>query len=148
MKLVNATFTRPANTTPYTAGDVIGELLTFGADFSTGRIESAVLVDSASESVKPDADLFLFDEIPDVAADNSTFAPTDVQLAHCVAVLSFLSQNFKTGATNGVIHVTPTSGLGTAFVTQGGKLYGVLVARNAYTPISQEIFVVRLGLSA
>lgn len=144
IRLAEASATRPANTTQYTAGDVVGGVLTFGAE-SPGIVRGAVFIDSAAEATKPDVDLLLFDEQPTVAADNSAFAPTDAQMERCIGVIQFAGANFRAGASgNGVILATAFGEL--AFSGQARSFYGVLVARNAYTPISEEKFVVRLGI--
>lgn len=146
-QLVQASVTRPADTTTYAAGDVIGGLLTFGPGQSNGVVETATLVDSAAEVTKPECDLFLFSAPPTVAADNAAFAPTDAQmLADCFGVLTFLAANFHTASANGITHCLLQQSPIIDFVAPSGIFYGVLVARNAYVPISAEIFSVKLGL--
>lgn len=149
IRVSEASVTRPANTTTYTAGDVVGdpaagagEALEFFSDQS-GIVRNALLVDSAAETTKPDIDLLLFDAKPTIAADNAAFAVTDAQMERLVGVVSFAGSSFKTGASgNGAIQVT---GLDIAY-SANKKLYGVLVARNAYIPISAEKFTVRLSI--
>ena len=139
-----ASITRPANTTQYTAGDVIGELMTFFSE-EAGLVRAGVLIDSAAEATKPDADLLLFDTPPTVAADNSAFAPTDAEMKRCIGVIQFAGANFRIGAAgNGVIVATAFGEL--PYAAPGRALYGVLVARNAYTPISEEVFTLRVGI--
>lgn len=146
IRVSEASVTRPANTTAYAAGDVVGPAVGAAMEFfaeQSGLIRSAVLVDSAAEATKPDLDLALFTEAPDVAADNAAFAPTDAQAEKCVGVLSFLGLDFKTlAAGNGVIQADAID----IEYSADRKLYGVLIARNAYTPVSGEKFTVRLNL--
>lgn len=148
-RLSEASVTRPDNTTQYAAADVIGaatgDAMEFHSEMS-GVVKSAVLIDSAAEATKPDVDLMLFDTEPTVAADNAAFAVTDAQMERCVGVIQFAGSNFRIGATgNGVIVATSFGEL--PYFAVARKLYGVLVARNTYTPIALEKFTVRLGLN-
>lgn len=138
------TITRPDNTTQYAAGDVVGEVMTFHSELA-GLVRAAVLIDSAAEATKIDADLLLFDTAPTVAADNAAFAPTDDEMIRCIGAIQFAGSNFRTGATgNGVIVATAFGEL--PYAAPARNLYGVLVARNTYTPINLEKFTVRLGI--
>ncbi len=144
--------TRPANTTQYAAGEVVGHETGDALEFfseSSGVIKAVVLIDSAAEATKPELDLFLFAAEPTVANDNAAFAPTDAQMKDLVAVFSFVGTsgtNFKTGATgNGAMQQT---GFEIAYAAPERKLYGVLVARNAYTPVSAEVFTVKLTIQS
>ena len=148
-----ATITRPANTTAYASGDVItsgtAAALVFGTDAPAGRVRSATLIDGACQATKLDADLFLFDATLTPDADNAAFTPTDAEMATCIGVISFAGSGAKVGdATSGADgNVLLQSGVvDLPFVSPGRALYGVLVARNAYTPVSAETFVIRLGV--
>lgn len=150
LQLAEANVTRPADTTQYAAGDVVGPTVGNAIEFGLGNnakgiVRSAVLIDSASEATKPDIDLFLFDTEPTVAADNAAFAPTDAQMERCVGVIAFAGTNFRGGSnSNGVIIATAFGEL--PYQANDLKLYGVLVARNTYTPVSAEKFTVRIGV--
>lgn len=135
--------TKASGTTQYTAGDVVGGLFTFPIGGASGLIRSVLLIDSAAESTKPDVDLFLFTAAPTVAADNDAFAPTDAQMLNCVGVVALAGSGFKVAGANGAILA---SGLSIGYT--GRTLYGVLVARNAYSPITLEVFTVRLGIES
>lgn len=141
-----ASFTRPSNTTAYTAGDVVsttaGAVMTFASD-AEGLVRAAVLIDSAAESTKPEFDLFLFTVAPNAVADNSAFAPTDGEMLNCIGVVSFLAADFKAASGNGMTQGVMSD---MSYLAAGGNLYGVLVARNAYTPVSAEVFAVRLSI--
>lgn len=144
IKTSTISVTRPANTTQYTAGDVMGGLFTFSvAAGSSAFVRGAVFIDSAAEATKPEFDLFLFSAEPTVAADNAAFAPTDAEMLKCVEALVFLASNFKTAGANGVITRT---GLDIPYThVTDRNLYGVMVARNTYTPVSSEVFTLTLG---
>lgn len=149
---VSRSLTRPANTTTYAAGDVVGSLLTFDGlpilQNEGGLIESAVFIDGAYVAVAPDLELFLFSAtLSDLDADNAPWTPTDAQLATLVGVIPFAGVTFKIGdATAGVggNQACVVNSLGIAF--KGDVLYGVLVVRNAYVPVSGEVFTVVLSV--
>ena len=140
--------TRPNDTTQYAAGEVVGAgaaSMRFGVDSPQGRITSVILIDSVvAGGIKPECDLLLYSEDITVAADNAAFAPTDAQAATLVAVIPFLAANFKAATANGVIVSALTADIPFQ-ATPNGLLYGVLVARNTYTPTALEVFTVKLG---
>jgi len=151
-------FQRATGATQYTAGDVIttvtsGTIITFGGISRDGRrggiIQEALLIDSANQATKLDAELYLFDTTVTVPNDNAAFAPTDAELRTLVGVIPFLSSNWKIGTvTSGADGnaVNQVSGLSMPFNVKvaTNDLFGVLVARNAYTPVDSEIFAFRL----
>lgn len=151
---VSAGFVRPANTTAYTAGDVVsgGGLLVFaGASLEPGGagiVQHATLVDSANVATKPDLELWLFDTPIELDADNAAFTPTDEDLRTFVGAISLAASLFKVGdATSGAGGncICDVPNIGMPFNTViGSTLYGVLVVRNAYVPVSAERFDVRL----
>jgi len=156
----SASKTRPANTTTYTAGDVIAEA-TSGATGLTftdavrqpggsGLINKVQIVDSAYVAATLQAELWLFSATVTADQDNAVFTPTDAELATLVAVIT-VNTAFVGDATAGVGgNVSLTSGnVNTVMkcAPDSTTLYGVLVARNAYVPISGEIFTVQLFIS-
>lgn len=158
---ISATVTRPADTNAYNAGDVVCNstsapvILSFNGAQRNGKggvIQQAILVDSANQATKPDLELWLFDTAITMDNDNAVFTPTDAELATLVGVIDFGTSYFKGGdATSGAGGncVCDVQNLGIPFTIPGGAatantLYGVLVARNAYTPVSGESFTIRL----
>ena len=156
--------TRPSNTTAYAAGDVVSEVttndhLTFSLAnltsgfqvVGTGKIESARCMINANQATKPDLELWLFDTDIAEVADNSAFAPTDTEILTLVGVIDFAVANFKvglagSGAAGNIVQQINNLDIPykTAGDNQNGNLYGQLVVRNAYTPISAELFHVEL----
>ena len=142
---------RPANTTQYTAGDVVADTVTRTLRFadvvlspgSGGIVQSAMVIDSSAESTKPDLELYLFNANIVSQADNAAWAPTDTEMRACVGWISLLSTSFKTCGANGMIQSADKS---LAFNCAVGSrdLFGVVVARNAYTPVSAEQFTFKL----
>jgi hypothetical protein len=159
-----ADITRPANTTTYGAADVVADsasaavALVFGRCSSQspgegGIIRSVSMTSSNDQTTAPDADLFLFTAAPlTFGNDNEAFAPTDAEMLTCVCAIALDG----TAAGNDFIGLTTTTGNRITVVgglclpfqcaKSDGSLYGVLVARNAYVPISGEVFRIRLGI--
>lgn len=162
---VTASLTRPSDTTTYAAGDVISAVtsndhFTFGAASNdgskrTGRsspgtltINAARLWSSANQSsLYLAAEIWLF--VTDIAkvADNSAFAPTDAEMLTCIGIIDFPAASWRAGiATAGADGnaVCDIRNIDLPLGCQPGRIYGQLVARNAYVPVSGEIFVVDL----
>ena len=151
--ILTQSYTRPADTVTYAAGDVVANstsaatILTFSnmarAVGLGGMIQHAVLIDSAAQTLKPDLELYLFDTAPAMQNDNVAWAPSDAEMETCIGRIDFATGSFKTAGANGMIQVSGVSMpfQCTASVT---AIYGILVARNAYVPISAEKFTVRL----
>ncbi len=165
-----AEFTRPANVTAYAAGDVITDTTTMMSftraaritNSAGGEICSAILISSAASSTLQ-AELYLFDTAFTIAEDNAAFNPSDTQIKGFVGVVPFYNQatmgdltntnppaDFKAAAdyplaSNTIFQV---SDLGIIYQCASGSatLFGVLVARNAYTPASGETFTIKLGV--
>ena len=153
------TITRPANTTAYTIGDVIAAVTTDDYyTFSglqtehgfTGTIERALCVSSANQATLPDLQLFLFSAAMVEVADNGPAAFTDAEMLTLIGIIDFSVNDWVAGAIasgasgNAVCKV---DNLGMPYVAAGDDMYGQLVVRNAYTPVSSEVFTVTLLLS-
>lgn len=150
----SASLTRPANVTAYAAGDVVagdGVVIPLSfeglGDFSDDgvTIESAVIVSSANQATKLSAKLILFDTSHTVEADNSAYAPSDSELARAIGVVTFADTAWIAGdATAGAGGNALCAAASLGIVTNGGTVYGVLVAQNAYTPVSGETLTINL----
>ena len=163
--LTFADFTRPANTTAYTAADVIADSITAATTLTFSRasgeagrggsVKSALIVCGANQATKLNADLFLFTAAPATYGnDNEPFVPTDAEMNTLVGVVSLdgtTAANFKEGDVTvgaGGNAVIQSQGLDLPFqcAHTDAALYGVLVARNGYTPVSAETFRIKLGV--
>jgi hypothetical protein len=148
-----ASFTRPSNTTAYTAGQVVADSTTAATvrQFSncsrtngnTGLIVTCVITDSAKQTTLPQFNLWLFNASPTVQNDAAAFAPSATDLLNLVAILPVSA--FYGASANGAL---VANGLNQPFKCASGSttLYGVLVAANAYTPVSAEVFNITLGI--
>lgn len=162
-RTVQASFTRPADTNQYSAGDVVCDstsaptILTFTGATKDGLagssiIQSATITSSANQTTLPDLQLWLFDTAPAAVNDNAAFAPSDSELNKLIAIISFPQAQFvvansASGASGNV--VCNAQGLWLPFNTtaaSNGSIFSQLVVRNAYTPVSGESFQIRLGM--
>lgn len=153
-----ASVVRPANTTAYATGQVIGtataanNALAFqlpSESLGMGRIHGAALIDSANVATKPDIDVFLFEDVaPTLAADGAAFAPTDAEMKNCIGCISLAGSGAKAGdstASTGNTVNNPSGVLDLAFAAPVNKaIFAVLVVRNAYVPLSGEEFTLKL----
>lgn len=152
-KTPTLTKTRPADTTTYAAGDVISESTSAGTVWTFpwsrsvglgGILQDALLVSSVSQSLKLDADLYLFDTtIASNLNDNAAFAPTDAEMKTLLTVVSFLGGAAKVGSGNASTELNAIS-RSLACAAASSNIFGVLVARNAYIPTSGEDVTIRL----
>jgi len=151
--LVEATLTRPSDTTTYTAGDVVANstsapvVITFSNMAREaglgGIIQGACCINNVAQTLKPDLELYLFDQSPTIQNDNAAWAPTDAHMKYCLGMIRFAPGNFNVGSGNGIIRAEPPS-LSFKCFTGVKALYGILVVRNAYIPTSAEEFFFRL----
>ena len=158
MVIRSASKTRPNDTNTYAAGDVINES-TSAPTVSTftevvrqpggsGVIAKVFIDDSAAvAALKLSCELWLFSATVTADNDNAVFTPTDAETQTCVAIIP-ISTAYVGDATAGAGgNVVLSSGIvNTPFRCASGStsLYGVLVARNAYVPVAQEVFNMRL----
>lgn len=168
-KIISASVTRPADTTAYAAGDALTNstsapvVLTLSGmgrfNAGGGLIVSANLLDSANQATKPDIELWIFSVSPTPDNDNAAFTPTDTELGNLVGIIEFKgsTKSYVGDATAGAGGnlMIPGTQAGTAvptftipFVCAASQtsLFGLLVVRNAYTPVSAEIFTVMLAI--
>ena len=157
-KVIEAAFTRPADTTQYAVNDAVSDstsaptVMTFSdtgrTNIGSGLLRSALLIDSANQGTAGDFRLFLFDAAPTAMEDNAAFDPTDAELANVVAVINFTTDvdgNATAGAGGNAIYAS--GALDEPYYSASGNLFGILTAQSTYTPVSAEIFTVRLKVS-
>ena len=157
---VSASKTRPSDTTAYAAGDVLNESTSAGTVFTldncarynagTGVITGALIQDSANQSTKAQLELWLFSVAPTSDNDNAVFTPTDSELDNLVGVISF-PETYVGDATSGAggncVYSAGQVNIPFSCAAADDQLYGVVVVRNAYTPVSAEVFRVSLLIS-
>lgn len=158
---VSASVTRPADTTAYAAGDVVTDNTTAGsatnltftsaarATGGSGVIRSALLIDSANQSTKGQFEVWIYQTAPATQGDNAAFAPSDAETETLIGIIPFNASYVglaTSGAGGNAVYLA--QGINMEFVTSGSaNLFGHLVSRNAYTPVSAEKFTVVLGIA-
>lgn len=151
-----ASFTRPADTTAYGAGDVVSDnggvakALVFPGCGRGGLIWSASLV--VAETDTADFDLFVFQAEPRNFADNAPLALIVDDGAGLLGVFRFLNGAKVNIGTNLELYRAVSAGTDIAgppigYTNAAGNLFGLLVTRSVYTPISAAKFVIRLGIT-
>lgn len=159
VKTLTDTKTRPANVTPYTIGDVIdddnsadnGWLFADAARFAggSGFIMEAMLLDSSNETTKLSADLLLFKTQPTSPNDNETNGVSDTDLLELIGVVSFDDTNVinvAAGSSGNCVYIAKNIAIPFTCHSSDTDLYGLLVTKNAYVPISGEVFTIKLKL--
>jgi hypothetical protein len=158
-KVVTAALTRPDDTTAYTAGDVVQSSTSTHTPITftdcarhnggSGVLLDALLLDSACQTTKLDAELYLFDTTVAPAHDNEAWAPSDAELVTLVAIIDFGASPWvgdPTAGTGNVAFQVQNNNAGFVCGAASRNLFGVLVARNAYTPVALEVFTIRLKI--
>jgi len=158
--VVNSSFTRPSDTTTYAAGEVVGPtagaaVMTFTncarVNGGSGVITHATLVDGANVSTKGSFELWLYDTTFTADADNAVFTPTDAEALTVVGVIPFTLSYVgdATSGINGNAVYMGTIDRPIPFVAGASSrnLFGAIVVRNAYVPVSAETFDVRLFIN-
>jgi hypothetical protein len=142
------TVTRPANTTPYSAGDVVGGAITFT---SAGPSAGYLLITSADLRIDVTAvpsgmtsfRLYLYDVTPPSAiADNAAF---DLPSGDRANYLGFIDLGVP-GDLGSTLYTQVTQpGLQVKLAAASTSLFGYLVTTGAYTPAANsEVYVPRL----
>lgn len=158
-KIVTEEFTRPANTTQYTANDVVSNSATLSrvlvfkniARFPGGGgvLYSGLMFASTDATTNPNFDLQLYDTSKlTLAADNATGTITDSEVKSLVAVVRFdgtVADNVSTAGANLII-IAPNIGQQFKCAQDSRDLYGVVVDRGGYTPASAENFAFKLAV--
>ena len=147
-------YVRPANTTQYAAGDQVADSTPSVLEFAvsrvtggTGVIIHASCTDSANQATKPNLRLYLFDTTPTVVADNAAWTPSDADMVNIIGYVEFASWEIglaTVGADGNCVSLA--TNLQIPFDCTNGNIYGLLVVRNAYTPVSGETFSIKLGV--
>jgi len=128
--------TRMVDVTPtitagaYSAGDVIGGLLTFDVHSAGGggTIRRVTVIDSDDE--KAASKLYLFSAPPAIIADNTPFAPTAADLRKLVDIVTLASNEYTT--INGRA-VAIKRDVGIDYVASDGRVYAYWVCDGAIT---------------
>jgi hypothetical protein len=149
---VQDSITRPGNTTAYTAGDAMSDNATeptaegyFEFDLPCRKGGGVTLIDftlhkSAQGQTAAKFALLLFTTLPALAGfeDNAAVAITDVEMKECKGVVVFNADEWANVATGDV--QTQAKCIGIVSAAASVKVYGILVAQDAYTPGNAEVY--------
>lgn len=157
-----ANFSRPNDTSTYTAGDVLADSTTATSASvlvfrnvvnkagASGCIQGGMISITANvAALQPDLQMYLYSVAPVMQADNAAYAATNDQIRTLVAVIAFpvgsmVVTNTGTGASGNI--VCNPQGLVIPFTSADANLYGHLVVRNAYVPVASTNFYIRLDV--
>lgn len=157
-KVVSTAKTRATGTTQYSAGDVVDAGTGTGITFSevvrtpgaTGVITGVNIIDSANQATKAQLELWLFTAaLGAYDNDNAAFTPTDAELATLVDIIALpqvIAGDATSGAGGNCVYKSGPLTIPFQCASNSRDLYGVLVARNAYTPVDSEIFTPMLQI--
>lgn len=156
VKTLTATFTRPANTTQYTAKDAVGtattNVLTFsGASAGAGRggriTKVTIVTDNITVTTKSFR-LHFYTVAPTAIADNAVNTVLAANAANYVGYVDLPTPNSGTleasGTGGGSYAVTKVDPPLSYVTTTTSKLFGALEAIGAYTPASGEAFTIKV----
>ena len=157
-----ASYTRLANTTQYTANDAMSDnttgqvCLTFAncarRKGGSGFVLAATAISSASQTTLPQLTLYIFDTSVTATADNAEFNLSDTDAVNLLGSFQFTGFEAldETNGTNGNAKDEALPESGGPFAFRCGStvqdLYGLVKVENAYTPISGEVVSFRLHL--
>lgn len=155
----SGTITRPNDTNIYAAGDAVTNSTSAPVTASisgcarisagSGVILNAMLIDSANQATAGSFEAWIFDTTITADNDNAVFTPTDAELATVVAIIPFVTSyigDATSGAGGNRIYTSDQVNRGFVCAAASTTLYWALVARNAYTPVADEAFTLRMTI--
>lgn len=158
--VLSASFTRPANTTAYAAGDLVANNTTAGSVIPLSwanatrvsgdclRIERVRIEKSGTSLTNASFRLHLFESIPTpTVGDNGVYNSSGTLATNnALSMAGTFPVTMIWAASDGAMGIgTPTTGMGaTISPTSGRTIYGLLEVTAAYTPASGETFYVIL----
>lgn len=161
LRIPTVSFTRPADTAVYADGDLVAnsttagsvtplEWVVAGSNNGSGMVRKARMKKSSVGITNTTFRLHLFTVVPTIATtgDNGVFATVVSGVASYVGAFDItLDRAFADGASGAG---APHTGSEANFVcaSNNTKLYGLLEAKAAYTPVSGETITVELEVVA
>lgn len=154
---ISASFNRPADTNAYTNNDVISNstsapsVITFtncaSANGRGGKIIQATLIDEGGTMATPVAiDLFIFQTAPTAQNDNAGVNISDADAEKILGVVPFTKDMGLVANLGGARTPDAFSGLAFECDAASRDLYGILVARQTFSPASAAKIFIRLGI--
>jgi hypothetical protein len=151
-RVVSAEFTRPNDTTAYTAGDAVstlaGAAMTFSGASSLagtrGFIKLIKLIKSGSVTTSASFRLSLFTADPVATADNSPLANAWSQRTSFIGSFTLSTMTAEGGVATVSTWQQQTIPIPFDLAAGSKTLYGLLIAGAAYVPAANEEFRVEL----
>lgn len=143
---ITVTQSPTVDTDAYTAGDTVGDLMTFANAAKVtgggGVIKNVMIVDDAGDDAE--TELWLFDTTYTPPADDAAWAPTEVDLHTLVAVISTKdsAQGWMSAGTPSVCDIE----VARRYDCTGTSLFGSLVTRGTPNPDAADDITVRIML--
>lgn len=151
-------FTRPSDTTQYTAGDAVSDNTTAATSATFvlksmapsngmgGIINYVGLHKTDQDQTGADFDIYFFDTQPVNTGyeDNAAIAITDAEWAKCIGFVSLTASSDAVSVQNGDLYGKSIPDLPYECAGGDSQLYVVVVARGTYTPASAEVFTLRV----
>jgi hypothetical protein len=144
---VSTDVTRPADTTAYTVNDALSDSTSAptsgGFTFTSaarksggsGIITDAIITTAADAATLLQGEIWLFNTSVTNVNDNTAFAVSDAEIKTCVGKIPFTLED---AGNNGFAHV---QNLNIGFTCSGSANLRFLIrVKNAYTPVSAEVF--------
>lgn len=144
-------FARPANVTAYTAGDVISSTtgamcIGFTEAGPAGIIHDVTVV--MAETDTANLNLILFDAEPTNFADNTALALVAADDAKIIGVYSLTdARKFNVG-TDREVYRTDVGQGARAYTSTSGQIFGLLVTRSGFTPITASTYLISLHVES
>ena len=146
------TFTRPADTTQYAAGDALSDNATTptAATFllsglstvmgSGGMIDAVTLYKSDSDLTGASFQVNFFDTQPAAAGweDNAAIAITDAEWKRCIGFAQLVTGTDSSAVQTGDVFCKSNLNLPYEYVTGDSPIYPVITLLGTYTPASAE----------
>lgn len=145
-----SSFNRPTNTTAYAANDVIFDttaagVIQFDAVGVSGLIRGVTCIMGETDTVN--LELILFDAEPTNLGDNAALALVNSDMNKIIGIFTLADGNKKNVGTNREVYEAAAHDL-VAYTSTDGKLFGILVTRSAFTPLSGAVFSLSLHIEA
>jgi len=143
MPTINATITRPANTTTYAVNDAVADTTPTAGGFTftgaarlsggEGLITDLIVCFDEDAATPLQGELWIFDQAVTAITDNAAFAVSDAEIATCVAQIPFALID---AGNNGFYHA---QNLSIGYTCVGSANLRFLVrAKNAYVPTTNS----------
>lgn len=143
-------FTRPANTTNYTSGDVISDSVASPTSFKLENfartpgghicLKEVKLISSSAPATSLTAEIWFFSEDITRVGDNVAFAPTYAEMQKVQSVVSIGSTAYVGKASSNELYEEDASNHLIKAAEDSHDIYVVIRATNAYNPVSEEQF--------